>query len=741
MKTTGVKVTLLSLVVSYSCALQAKNVSLGDTAVATGQHSTAVGEGSMALGNNMTAEQAQAAMKAQNALLQNRAQAHEQYMQTQALFDSKSLANSNILERQEAMKPLLQQQETLAGQRTAQQQQVTQAQQVADRMAQIYERNLGAVSQIVDENFVALWQQGQADRLAQEVKKRVEQDTSVSNDTQFYVSYVNAYIEAKTRSALVNETIKEKTGSQITTNYQGVALSPVLSAGHSDKAMLWSDAVTDSEQKKQLSRLHLNTAALKGVAGYQEELAKIALITSADGKKNLYQAYQKNARQQIEQGLTGVTEAGKQILSELYLDNIDEGTFNQMVSGIFTRYENQLNYLIQLDKVNSLSPDSPDYAKELQQLLVLESRPRDNTVGLNTNPEALKQKVDQYLQDNALSHTQAMSSQATQLKQQLSAEKAVTDQALKQAETQLSRLEKDLSALDTKLSDLRPTQSELENIRDLEKVKAELAQKQAEYQAADKALNEAQSTLSQGKQAVAVGDKSLALGEKSVALGVDARALAKNSVALGDGSLADRDNSVSVGREGQERFLTHVAAGIAKTDAVNKGQLDEERDARIAGDKQTLKQAMDYTDVSIQYSEAKINKRITEEQQACIEGEEQTLAAANRYTDETFGQVTHTVLDNARQYTDQRFSQLDNKISQVEKRANAGIAGVTAISSIPYVNSERFSFGMAMGHYRDAQAIATGVQYKPTANTNVRLNASWNNGGDTSIGAGFAVGW
>ena len=155
-----------------------------------------------------------------------------------------------------------------------------------------------------------------------------------------------------------------------------MALSPVLSAGHSDKAMLWSDAVTDSEQKKQLSRLHLNTAALKGVAGYQEELAKIALITSADGKKESVSGLPENAWQQIEQGSPGVTEAGKQILSELYLDNIDEGTFNQMVSGIFTRYENQLNYLIQLDKVNSLSPDSPDYAKELQQLLVLESRPR-----------------------------------------------------------------------------------------------------------------------------------------------------------------------------------------------------------------------------------------------------------------------------------------------------------------------------------------------------------------------------
>ncbi len=37
MKTTGVKVTLLSLVVSYSCALQAKKRVAGDTAVATGQ--------------------------------------------------------------------------------------------------------------------------------------------------------------------------------------------------------------------------------------------------------------------------------------------------------------------------------------------------------------------------------------------------------------------------------------------------------------------------------------------------------------------------------------------------------------------------------------------------------------------------------------------------------------------------------------------------------------------------------
>ncbi|MDM3668941.1 YadA C-terminal domain-containing protein, partial [Proteus mirabilis] len=132
------------------------------------------------------------------------------------------------------------------------------------------------------------------------------------------------------------------------------------------------------------------------------------------------------------------------------------------------------------------------------------------------------------------------------------------------------------------------------------------------------------------------------------------------------------------------------------------------------------------------------------EKTAREQGDVTTLNNANKYTDHrirSLGLNVSDALNDFQQKTDQKFAHLDNKIGRVEKRANAGIAGVTAISTIPYVNSERFSFGMAMGHYRDAQAIATGMQYKPTASTNVRLNASWNTGGDTSIGAGFAVGW
>src|SRR5690606_13156721 len=61
-----------------------------------------------------------------------------------------------------------------------------------------------------------------------------------------------------------------------------------------------------------------------------------------------------------------------------------------------------------------------------------------------------------------------------------------------------------------------------------------------------------------------------------VALGADAQASAANSVALGAGSVADRADTVSVGSAGNERQITHVAAGriaAGSSDAVTGGQM------------------------------------------------------------------------------------------------------------------------------------------------------------------------
>ncbi|EHF3470667.1 TPA: YadA-like family protein [Proteus mirabilis] len=250
------------------------------------------------------------------------------------------------------------------------------------------------------------------------------------------------------------------------------------------------------------------------------------------------------------------------------------------------------------------------------------------------------------------------------------------------------------------------------------------------------------------------------------------------------------------------RRITNLAGGVKSTDAVNMAQLDIvtkaigmsedeikniekypnsslvakikaeqsaridtlniEKGARKQGDINTLKMANHYTDNKVissnirtdnliseeqksrQHSDAVLSQRLNEEMEYRRKSDEETLESANSYTNYRINTLDSTIdktLNNFQQNTEQRFSQMNNKINRVEKRANSGIAGVTAISSIPYVNKEHFSFGMGVGHYRDAQAIAAGVQYKVEQNTNVRVNASWNNGGDTNLGAGFAVGW
>jgi trimeric autotransporter adhesin len=68
---------------------------------------------------------------------------------------------------------------------------------------------------------------------------------------------------------------------------------------------------------------------------------------------------------------------------------------------------------------------------------------------------------------------------------------------------------------------------------------------------------------------------SLAVAPESVAIGGGAQAAFAGSVAIGANAVTDRANSVSVGSAGNERQITHVAAGTADTDAVNVGQLKQ----------------------------------------------------------------------------------------------------------------------------------------------------------------------
>lgn len=117
----------------------------------------------------------------------------------------------------------------------------------------------------------------------------------------------------------------------------------------------------------------------------------------------------------------------------------------------------------------------------------------------------------------------------------------------------------------------------------------------------------------------------------------------------------------------------------------------------------------------------------------CSECNRKAEQNANNYTDNRFNKLSNQL--------NQRFEQLNSKIERAEKRLNAGIAGVTAISSIPYVAENSFSYGIGVGNYQNGNSIAAGIQYKTSFNTNVRLNVSWDSSHNTALGAGLAGGW
>ena len=78
-----------------------------------------------------------------------------------------------------------------------------------------------------------------------------------------------------------------------------------------------------------------------------------------------------------------------------------------------------------------------------------------------------------------------------------------------------------------------------------------------------------------GSGSTAIGSGANASGTDSTAMGSHSTASGNGAVAVGANSVAERDHTVSVGAAGNERQITHVASGSARTDAANWGQVQD----------------------------------------------------------------------------------------------------------------------------------------------------------------------
>lgn len=186
----------------------------------------------------------------------------------------------------------------------------------------------------------------------------------------------------------------------------------------------------------------------------------------------------------------------------------------------------------------------------------------------------------------------------------------------------------------------------------------------------------------EGSHSTASGDHSSASGANSTALGSQAVASASNSVALGQGSVADQANTVSVGSAQNQRRITNVAAGTQGTDAVNVSQLH--------GDIGKLQ---------------------------------------NQF---------NSGISNVQNWTR---SYVDQKTQGVARAAYSGIAGATALTMIPELDTgKRFAVGVGTGHYKGYSAGALGISARVSDNIKIKAGFGFSRN-DNTAGAGASYQW
>ena len=92
--------------------------------------------------------------------------------------------------------------------------------------------------------------------------------------------------------------------------------------------------------------------------------------------------------------------------------------------------------------------------------------------------------------------------------------------------------------------------------------------------------------------------------------------------------------------------------------------------------------------------------------------------------------------------TNKRFGELKSQVDSNKKAANAGIAGVAAMATIPQVlESQKFNVGVGAGSHDGESAMAVGFSARVSQNVVTKASVAADTQDGFTVAAGLAVGW
>ena len=129
------------------------------------------------------------------------------------------------------------------------------------------------------------------------------------------------------------------------------------------------------------------------------------------------------------------------------------------------------------------------------------------------------------------------------------------------------------------------------------------------------------------------------------------------------------------------------------------------------------------------------NGRIEKGSQEAINGgqlwETQQQVASNSH------QIKH--INNTLNHYNNRISNLERTVQQNRKVASAGISSAIAMSSIPYSQSNKHSFGMGVGSYDGEAAVSMGVIFNISPDARFKIQGSYDTQNKAGVGVGFSI--
>lgn len=289
-------------------------------------------------------------------------------------------------------------------------------------------------------------------------------------------------------------------------------------------------------------------------------------------------------------------------------------------------------------------------------------------------------------------------------------------------------------------------------IADLQESKVDKSVFTADQQRQDKALNDAVSSQSvrdagQDDHINAVQGAAQSANEKADNLAV--RADASESAIRDTQNAAqianDRAGNLEVRADAAEGAIRETNAQMEydrqqsiDRDAVNAGAITAESQARaeanvkLAAGVAVAQSTGDYAKSRAEqaYSNAEANSTAIRNTNAKVAEHSRTLANH----EQRLGELERN--------TSSRFANIDKRIDENKRSANAGIAAVAAFANIPQVTGgARFSAGVGVGQRGGEQAVAVGFSSQLTDSVIGKVSVANDSQQQWTVGAGLAVQW